>query len=459
MEILTKIKNLLFPPKKEEEPIEENIPNFSSDLVQIIDVSPNVYLAHRAARICIGKEVNPNIEERIKSLENIINVKKHESITEHTNVIALYRIYPSFIEKYPNEYAEFLLNLRYCHCVKDDFQYILVGGSARAFMHVLRECKSNNFFLNYIKETIYCSFEKCFFKNFIDNGILDEERCTYLQDAKIKLVSSKPTQLLNSRENIDEENYDAEIEHEEYIEVPSDHVDLIYQASVNDIYKKIQPLGFTMKDVYKVSTVSFLFHDISRSCSHQLVRHRNAISQESQRYVSAKYTNEDFINPLELMKEERYGDPKYRDVFTKIKSTDLFKMYKYLIDQKVSKEDARAFLPTNVKTKLMMTMTYENFAYFLKLRLDTAAQKEIRNAAEECANLVVSDIENFINYVIDPFFLVKNDGKDLFLEEYLINQVDEEEVVPYEDPTPMDISSQEKAQELLDQQEKYKKFN
>lgn len=466
MKIIDKLKEILFPKgdadDMEDEEAEKELPRFDINSVMVIHVNPNVYLAHKAARICIGKDVNPNIEERMSSLENIVNVRKHESITEHTNVVVLYTIPNDHISQYCDQYTEFLSNLRYCHCISrklnDSKQLLLVGGSVRAFMHALRETNNNNFFLQYVKETVYNSFESCFFKNFIDADILEEEKCTYFQDAITSLIPSKVTQVKNDKENTNEENYDVEAESVDPKVIESTNVDLVYLSPIEDIYNKIKEYGFTMKDVYKVSTLSFIFHDISRSCSHQLVRHRNAISQESQRYVSHKYTNDDFINPIKMMKEERYGDSKYRDVFTKIKSMDLFTTYKYLIYHNIHKEDARAFLPTNVKTKLMMTMTYENYAYFLKLRLDKAAQKEIRNVAEESVELTMDPfrLEDFIEYLTNPFFSRKEELMDPLMKHYSDStQVDEEEVVEYKEPSLMNIDSQDKAQELLDQQEKY----
>ena len=61
----------------------------------------------------------------------------------------------------------------------------------------------------------------------------------------------------------------------------------------------------------------------------------------------------------------------YRDLTNKEKNPDA-----------LLKEDARAFLPSNVRCKkIFMTFTFNSFLKFLELRQDSAAQAEIRTYA------------------------------------------------------------------------------
>ena len=439
--------------KDNKEEVIENKNLYSDENVEVIHVNPNVYLAHRAARICVGKGVDDDFDKRMKHLDGIIGVNKHETVSEHTNSIILMKIKNEYIEKNTTDYTELLCNMKYCNwavTTNNKTQYFLIGGSARAFMHVIRETSSENVFLEFIKRGMYSSFEKCFFKSLIDTKLLDGDKCTYLPTSEVSLVESKVTQVKNNHEDTNVENFDAEATSIlDPIEFENDHVTIVYMSPINAIYDKVKSYGFTLADVYKVSTISFVFHDISRSCSHQLVRHRNAISQESQRYVSQE--NAGFVNPVELNKTDKYSDRRYREVLEKTKSIVSKSLYEYkwLIEHKVAKEDARAFLPTNVTTKLMMTMTYINYAYFLNLRLDKAAQKEIRNLAEESAHMILDEekLYEFINYCITPTALKKRQS----VQEISVDDVIEEEY----NPSKMEITTLEAAEELLHKQEKY----
>lgn len=446
--------------KKKDKPLIENKEERYINIVdvvtfEIIHINPNVYLSHRAARICIGKGIDDDYNKRMQHLENIIGVNKHESVAEHSNVIVLFKLHKNHLNDIDmSDYLEFMSNIKFCNSIVHDSPtiiYILLGGSARAFMHLIRETKTTNKLLPLIKRVVYNGFEKCFLKSLIDDNLLEEEYCTYLPEGVISLVHSNVTQTLDKYENTDVENFDADCSYiTDPVEIESEHVDVVYMSPINDIYDKIKKYGFTLHDVYKVATISFVFHDISRSCSHQLVRHRNAISQESQRYVKQIDT---FVNPIELNRQERYSDKRFREVLEKTASiiNRGFSEYNWLLNHKVNKEDARAFLPTNVTTKLMMTMTYVNYAYFLNLRLDKAAQKEIRNIAEETVDLVLdhSKMNDFIEYCITPVGLKKT----VVAENVIVDEIIEEEYKP----TNM-VNTEESAIELLKQQERYKQM-
>ena len=46
-------------------------------------------------------------------------------------------------------------------------------------------------------------------------------------------------------------------------------------------------------------------------------------------------------------------------------------------------QDARSYLPFNVKTKALHTFTLTNYLHFIKVRTPKAAQEEIRRIAKE----------------------------------------------------------------------------
>lgn len=133
--------------------------------------------------------------------------------------------------------------------------------------------------------------------------------------------------------------------------------------------------------IYKIIPVTVVFRHASRTCTHEIVRHRNAITQESQRYVSAE--NATFTVPI-----ERYNKDKKVNVtiFGNTISctldelaTQLIGVYPQLRNQGLEKQEARAFLPSNTNCKrLYMTFSLEQIFHFIKLRTNKAAQYEIR---------------------------------------------------------------------------------
>lgn len=126
--------------------------------------------------------------------------------------------------------------------------------------------------------------------------------------------------------------------------------------------------------------VSFTFSisGISRSCSHQLVRHRLAsYSQQSQRYV--KEDRFEYVIPETI---NGYTHEQYVWAMKVIQ-----KVYDDLIDHGVPKEDARYVLPNACTTSLIMTMNARELRHFFNLRCCNRAQWEIRELAERMLEL------------------------------------------------------------------------
>ena len=125
----------------------------------------------------------------------------------------------------------------------------------------------------------------------------------------------------------------------------------------------------------RFATATFEVSEISRACSHQFVRSKHLdFLQESQRYVDNS-SHLEYYTP-EAIKQ----DAKYLEYYDAAMTT-AHRLYKYLRAQGVKKEDARYLLPNAVHTKLIVTGNFQAWGDFLKLRLDPAAQDEIRQVA------------------------------------------------------------------------------
>lgn len=117
-----------------------------------------------------------------------------------------------------------------------------------------------------------------------------------------------------------------------------------------------------------------------RGTTHQIVRHRLAsYSQESTRYCN--YSKDKFGNEITVIKPNFNEDSlNYKNWKACCEDSEI--AYLHLLGDGATPEQARAVLPTCLKTELVMTMNAREWRHFLKMRLDKAAQKEIRDLAQ-----------------------------------------------------------------------------
>ena len=143
-----------------------------------------------------------------------------------------------------------------------------------------------------------------------------------------------------------------------------------------------------------IEHVSFTFavEGVSRSLTHQLVRHRIAsYSQQSQRYVKLnqfEYIFQPAINNNEKCKEIYVNAMKNIQRDYDIIVDNLMQDYlKQGLDKKVAEkkaiEDARYVFPNACETKIILTMNARSLINFFNHRCCERAQWEIRNLADE----------------------------------------------------------------------------
>ena len=126
--------------------------------------------------------------------------------------------------------------------------------------------------------------------------------------------------------------------------------------------------------VFEHISFTFAVEGISRSCSHQFVRHRFfAFTQQSQRFI--KESDFPYIVP-ETIKKDKETYKLFNEAMQYISNT-----YKKLAD-KVPIEDARFILPNATETKLVATANARELMHFFHERMSKYAQWEIRRVAE-----------------------------------------------------------------------------
>ena len=118
---------------------------------------------------------------------------------------------------------------------------------------------------------------------------------------------------------------------------------------------------------------TFGISGVTRTLSHQLVRHRAGVAfdQQSQRYVN--YKKPSYMVPGSLTD----ADPELRDMFV-TELDDSLELYGKLLEAGVPGEDARFIMPNATRTNLIMTTNLRALIHMSGLRLCTMAQWEIR---------------------------------------------------------------------------------
>ncbi|MDG6104527.1 FAD-dependent thymidylate synthase [Dactylosporangium aurantiacum] len=144
--------------------------------------------------------------------------------------------------------------------------------------------------------------------------------------------------------------------------------------------------------VLEHGTVTFYLTGVSRSFTHELVRHRHfSYSQLSQRYVPGREAQ--MVEP-DVIAE----DPALHKVFVEASEAAL-RAYNELLEgleakfsdvengtsrRKQARQAARAVLPNAAETRIVVTGNYRAWRHFVTMRATEAADVEIREVAIAC---------------------------------------------------------------------------
>ena len=146
------------------------------------------------------------------------------------------------------------------------------------------------------------------------------------------------------------------------------------------ILEHVMSLGHT--SVIEHASFNFAISDVSRSLTHQLVRHRIAsYAQQSQRYVDFKEPN--YVTPPEIAKNKKMK--KAYDETMK----NIWEQYNKLLEMGIPAEDSRFVLPNAACTNILVTMNARSLLNFFELRCCLHAQWEIR----KLANLMLKEVK------------------------------------------------------------------
>jgi thymidylate synthase (FAD) len=158
--------------------------------------------------------------------------------------------------------------------------------------------------------------------------------------------------------------------------------------------------------VLEHANYSLLVEGVSRSLTHELVRHRAgfAYSQLSQRYVDE--SDASFVVPPAIAGDEAL-EAAWRAQIESAQSTyvalvaQLMERYGWVADKvhrrKMAREAARGVLPNSTETKIVVTGNARAWRTMLELRTSEGAELEIRRAAVAILRILQREAPGFFS--------------------------------------------------------------
>jgi thymidylate synthase (FAD) len=176
--------------------------------------------------------------------------------------------------------------------------------------------------------------------------------------------------------------------------------------------------------VIEHATWTFLITGVSRSLTHELIRHRAGFSysQLSQRYVDE--TTADFVEP-----EAIAASPEAHAVFERAAAAaqQAYVELVNLLDQqfadvtnktlrrKMARQAARAVLPNATETKIVVTANARSWRHFIEMRASPYSEPEIRRLAITLLRALQQEAPNLFG---DYEIVQAEDGSEVAVTPY-----------------------------------------
>ncbi len=151
----------------------------------------------------------------------------------------------------------------------------------------------------------------------------------------------------------------------------------ITETSAPDFVQKIIARGHESVLEHASITVRFV---TDRGVTHEIVRHRIAsYSQESSRYCC--YADDRFGNEITVIKPVLLPEESARYAAWQQSCEAAEQGYMRMVKAGAVPQQARAVLPTCLKTELIMTANLREWRHFLRLRASAGAHPQMRDLA------------------------------------------------------------------------------
>lgn len=187
--------------------------------------------------------------------------------------------------------------------------------------------------------------------------------------------------------------------------------------------RHILEVGHT--SVFEHASVSFYITGISRSCTHELIRHRHfSYSQLSQRFVPEHDAK---VVPPPAIED----DPELLAIFDKVADSaraaysELLAVLEAkfadvpnpMLRRKQARQAARSVLPNATETRIVVTGNYRSWRHFIGMRATEHADTEIRGLAIECLRQLQQLAPNvFSDFEISTL----DDGTEIAISPYVV---------------------------------------
>lgn len=204
------------------------------------------------------------------------------------------------------------------------------------------------------------------------------------QKLQVNLIS-KPENILKTVYTACKTCYSAKLPIEIYNEAPDEEkmLSLIKRVISSGHYSTIEHIQLT-----------FAISNVSRACTHQLVRHRHmSFSQKSQRYVKEK-GEFDYIIPHTIK-----NNPVLKEKFEHF-INETAKLYQDFTENGIPAEDARSILPNAAASSLTASLNLRELIHLANLRLCTRAQLEIRQMVKAMCDETIKTEPWLADYLV-----------------------------------------------------------
>lgn len=279
---------------------------------EIIKESNPFKLVEKVGRTCYKSEDKITDNSAIKFVDGLAS-RKHYAMLEHGH--AVYKFTGVLMNAIPNDFA----NLDYVYVTPEE-DCLLLSLS----MSHLKKADNHEYNLSVQSYHLFSVLNQMFKQKYLD----------------------ETSDILNSEGEYVEEGGKIEMLSDPY----------------EELFGKATPQS-VMSHIY----LTFKF-TVDRGVSHELIRHRCAVAQESQRYCC--YTKDKFGNEITFIEPHDYmtWTPSARKTFEHTLRT-AEEDYKRLVNNfQFKPEIARGVLPNATKTDVILTMPVGQWLHFLDLR-------------------------------------------------------------------------------------------
>lgn len=186
----------------------------------------------------------------------------------------------------------------------------------------------------------------------------------------------------------------AHTDKEEMLEFVGEVAGVSYGRTGNNRKRAMRCFNHGHDSIFEHVSFTWVIDNVSRACTHQLVRHRLAsYLQKSQRYTKMKQEMINWFVVPQTIKDAGF------ELAFKLTLANNLDLYCDMLEKGVPAEDARYALPEATHSTIVVTMNLREFMNFYALRSAPDAQWEIRELAEKMRDEAIKampDVEEVV---------------------------------------------------------------